>query len=65
MIEHDPWADAHAPQKFERTDRSGRWSPIHEEDEIPDPIWVALLGGAMLALLIAAGFVFALGWEWI
>lgn len=49
---------------FERTDRSGRWSPLQEQDEIPDPIWMVAIGVVMIAALIVAGLGFALEWSW-
>jgi len=52
MINYDPWGESHAPKRFERTDPTGRWSPIHEGQN--EPSWVAVLGG------IAAGVFFAL-----
>ena len=51
-INYEPWGESHAPQRFERTDKSGRWSPI--QDNVPDePRWFAIAGG------IAAGCFFA------
>lgn len=50
-IQYEPWADSHEPKCFHRTDPTGRWSPIHE---IPEPKYMAWLGGA------AMGSVFAL-----
>lgn len=42
-IEYRPWDDSHAPQKFHRTDPTGRWSPIRNriEDRCP-PNWMSL-----------------------
>lgn len=50
-IDYDPWDDSHKPARFERADPTGRWSPLHDEQE---PAWVPWVGG------IAAGVFF--GW---
>lgn len=50
--------------RFERTDRSGRWSPIVEQDDQHDPWWAHVIGGAALACLIAMGIAFSIGWGW-
>jgi len=56
-IDYEPWGESHAPQRFERTDKSGRWSPI--QDEVPDePFWFAIAGG------ITAGVFFAFMLFW-
>lgn len=35
-IDYEPWGESHAPKRFERTDKSGRWSPLYEKPSIPD-----------------------------
>lgn len=49
-IKQDPWAEHHKPQKFERTDRSGRWSPIHEPTE--EAWWIPIAGGIVFCIII-------------
>lgn len=52
----DPWAEDHAPCRFERFDRSGRWSPIHEPTE--EAWWIPITGAAVFACIV----VFMLVW---
>jgi len=52
-INYEPWAESHAPQRFERTDPTGRWSPV--QDEITDePFWLAIVGGVAAGIFFAA-----------
>lgn len=57
-MKHDPWNDSHAPKNFERTDKSGRWSPI-EDDYFEEPEWLPIVGGILAGLIFA--FVFWVG----
>lgn len=50
-MNYDPHSGAQ--MRFERTDRTGRWSPIAEDDAIPEPKWMAWIGGAAIGLLLA------------
>lgn len=52
----EPWADEHAPQKFDRYDKTGRWSPLHTKEEPATPWGLAMLGGA--------GFIFVVTFLW-
>jgi len=45
MINYEPWAESHAPKRFERTDKSGRWSPLYEKPSVPDPEYMLWIGG--------------------
>lgn len=51
-IDYDPWGKSHAPQRFHRTDPSGRWSPIceygKEYDDVP---WLFIACCAALWLI--------------
>lgn len=58
-IEHDPWNESHAPQKFHRTDPTGRWSPVHEEPSIPDTLFIKIMAGLWGAIAVCM-LVFAL-----
>lgn len=55
MMDYEPWAEHHKPQRFERTDRSGRWSPIEEPEN--DAWWAPLLGMVAFAAILAATLV--------
>lgn len=57
-IDYEPWSATHAPQKFARRDPTGRWSPIHED--IPNPGWMAALGGAAFGAVLALMLVLAI-----
>ena len=48
-MKYDPWHDSHAPRNFERTDRSGRYSPIVD----PEKDWSYLYLYGAIALLVA------------
>lgn len=48
MIDYDPWDESHSPKFFQRTDPTGRWSPIQEERE---PAWAPWVGGFVAGLL--------------
>lgn len=50
-MKHDPWNETQAPQKFERTDKTGRWSPIMED--APDPEWLQWVGGVAAGITLA------------
>lgn len=39
--------------KFYRQDPTGRHSPLHIPRDIPDPWWLAWLGGGVTGLLLA------------
>lgn len=47
MIKYDPYADSHAPKRFERTDQTGRWSPIEEEYSYEESDALAIIGGIL------------------
>lgn len=49
-INYDPWDESHAPKSFERYDKTGRWSPIHDE---PEPAWVQWVGGVAAGVVLA------------
>jgi len=55
MIDFDPWGESHAPKKFERTDRSGRYSPIEVREEKDWPIWTLYAVAAVFILLFVSG----------
>lgn len=50
MTTHDPYTGAQIT--FERTDRTGRYSPL--VDDVPyEPWWFAVAGGVAVGVLIA------------
>lgn len=53
-MDYEPWDESHAPRKFDRTDRTGRWSPLQERQTENDPAWMMLLGGVVFGVLFAA-----------
>jgi len=55
-IDYDPWGESHAPKRFERTDLSGRWSPIREECEPAGIPWVGwFAAGLFFGLMLCLG----------
>ena len=48
-MKYDPYSGKQIG--FERTDRSGRWSPIHEPTQ--EAWWVAVLGGVFIGACLA------------
>jgi len=48
-MHYDPYSNTQT--RFERTDRSGRWSPIHEPTA--EAWWVAVLGGVLAGIVFA------------
>jgi len=56
-MNRDPYTGTQT--RFERTDRSGRYSPIHEP-QVAEPWWYAVLGGAALGALLALGLYWGL-----
>lgn len=57
-MNYDPHTGAQI--RFERTDRSGRWSPIYETPSAPEPFWLAVLGVCVFAAIIATMFAVAI-----
>ena len=56
-INYEPWGESHEPKRFERTDKSGRWSPLYEKPSVTDPVymlWIGRLefGGAFSILMV-------------
>ena len=45
MIDYDPWGESHEPKNFERTDPTGRWSPLYEKPSVTDPEYMLWIGG--------------------
>ena len=60
-MNYDPFNGSQT--RFQRTDPTGRWSPLHES-KIADPWWMAVLGGATIAVLVVIGLAFTIGWSW-
>ncbi len=56
MTDYDPWAESHKPQKFPRTDPSGRWSPISEDGQ--RPLMVDFIGLVVGVLALIAVYYF-------
>lgn len=42
-MNYDPYSNTQT--RFERTDRSGRWSPLYEKPSIPSPDYMMWIGG--------------------
>ena len=54
--EHDPWHDSHKPVRYQRTDVTGRHSPLFVE-EPTEPDWLPFWGGIVMGIL-GAVFIF-------
>jgi len=69
MINYDPWGESHAPKRFERTDPTGRWSPLYEKPSVPDPwhdksfpVYMLWIGGMAFGSGFAILMVLMLYW---
>ena len=58
-MKYDPWHDSHAPKNFERTDPTGRWSPIEPFMEARRIAWLPWAGGAVMGIVFAVMFFLA------
>ena len=69
MIDYEPWHPSHAPQFFERTDKSGRYNMLQNDDEgvtkesMKDLFWASVVVIAF-AVVVSAMLYFSIGWEW-
>jgi len=56
-VDIEPWHPSHDPQKFQRTDPTGRWYKLVEPDTIPR--WLV-----MFWVLVALFVVSSIWWRW-